>query len=115
MSSRPLKPHPRSLSDAFAVQMRVIGALIMRELHTRYGRENIGYLWMILEPALLATGVAAIHVGSGSHYSSDIRPVPFTVIGYGVFIIFRGIFTRAEGTIEINPCFTIEWLRFWTC
>lgn len=102
MSTRPLNLRRTTFAGAFAVQMRVIGALIMRELHTRYGRENIGYLWMILEPTLLASGVAIIHVGSGSHYGSDIRPVPFTVIGYGIFIIFRGIFTRAEGTIESN-------------
>lgn len=103
MSSRPLsQPAPGSLLAAFRVQARVVGALLMRELHTRYGRENIGYLWMILEPMTLAVAVAAIHAGQGSHYGSDIRPVPFSLVGYGVFIIFRGIFTRAEGTIESN-------------
>lgn len=91
-----------SLAQAFAVQRRVIGALIMRELHTRYGRENVGYLWMFLEPALLAGAISTLHGAMGSHYGADIGPVPFTLVGYGIFIVFRGIFGRAEGTIEAN-------------
>lgn len=83
-------------------QRHVIGALMMRELHTRYGRENIGYLWMIAEPMLLAGAVAAIHAGERTHFASDIRSVPFAIIGYGIFILFRSIITRAESTIDSN-------------
>lgn len=36
--------------DAFAVQARVIRALVARELLTRYGRNNIGFLWVFVEP-----------------------------------------------------------------
>lgn len=35
--------------DAFAVQRRVISALILREIHTRYGNRQFGYLWEIIE------------------------------------------------------------------
>jgi capsular polysaccharide transport system permease protein len=91
-----------SAGRALVIQGRVIGALIMRELHTRYGRDNVGYLWMILEPMMLAVAVSAIHIGQGLHFGGDVRPVPFAIIGYGIFIIFRGIFTRAEGTLESN-------------
>ncbi|WP_242125517.1 ABC transporter permease [Sphingobium sp. Sx8-8] len=87
---------------ALSIQFRVIGALIMRELHTRYGRENIGYLWMILEPALLAAAIAAFHSGSKNHYSTDILPVPFTIVGYTAYYMFRAVVNRAEGTIESN-------------
>ncbi len=83
-------------------QRHVIGALMMRELHTRYGRENIGYLWMIAEPMLLAGAVAAIHAGERTHFSSDIRSVPFALLGYCIFILFRAIVTRAEATIDSN-------------
>jgi capsular polysaccharide transport system permease protein len=96
------QPSLTGLRLSFKTQCRVIGALIMRELHTRYGRENIGYLWMFVEPSLLAGAVAAIHGATPGHYGSDIGPVPFSLVGYGVFIIFRGIFGRAEGTIESN-------------
>lgn len=82
------------------VQGNVIGALLMRELHTRYGRENIGYLWIFLEPMSLAAAVALLHTGSGSH--GGIHPVPFAILGYTVFIMFRGMVTRAEGVLESN-------------
>ncbi|AEH63469.1 ABC transporter permease [Zymomonas mobilis] len=86
------------------VQFRVIGALILRELHTRYGRENIGYLWIILEPMLFATGIGILHAGSKETAFSmtDIRPIPFAIVGYGTFIIFRNIVNRSAGTVEAN-------------
>lgn len=91
-----------SLIALFKVQCRVVGALIMRELHTRYGRENVGYLWMIVEPALLAGAVAIIHSGYKTHYGSDVRPVPFAIVGYTAYYMFRSIVNRSEGTIESN-------------
>jgi capsular polysaccharide transport system permease protein len=83
------------------IQLNVIGALILRELHTRYGRENIGYLWMLLEPGLLATSVAAIHFGQKPH-DMTIAPVGFAIGGYCTFIIFRSVVGRAETTLTGN-------------
>jgi capsular polysaccharide transport system permease protein len=105
VSTYPSTAAPRpsgSFMASLKVQAHVIGALLMRELHTRYGRENVGYLWLFLEPMMLAGAVASIHAGSGSHYGSDIRTVPFTICGYCTFILFRGIFSRAEGALESN-------------
>ena len=87
--------------DALDVQAHVIGALIMRELHTRYGRENIGYLWMLLEPGLLAAAVAAMHIG-GARHGSDLSPIGFALGGYCTFIIFRSIVSRAETVLLAN-------------
>lgn len=85
------------------VQADVLGALIMRELHTRYGRENIGYLWMVLEPMTLATAVSSLHwAQKGVSFGGGIQPVAFTICGYCVFIIFRQIVSRSEGVIESN-------------
>lgn len=47
-----------SVLRLFSLQVRVIGALLMREIHTRYGRESIGHLWVIGEPMLFCVGVA---------------------------------------------------------
>jgi capsular polysaccharide transport system permease protein len=90
-----------SFMASLAIQMRVIGALLMRELHTRYGRENIGYLWLIGEPLMLGSVIALLH--SGSHtQEGGIDPVAFTVVGYTNYIMFRGIVNRAEGTLHAN-------------
>ena len=38
------------LAAGWRIQRRVIGALMIRELITRFGRENIGFLWVMVEP-----------------------------------------------------------------
>lgn len=103
MATSPLGPRRGSFLEGFLVQCRVVGALIMRELHTRYGRENVGYLWMIGEPMLLASVIGSLHFSSEStSYGGEMNPLTFTVIGYTTFIVFRGIVNRAEGGIESN-------------
>lgn len=93
---------PPTLRTAARVQGNVIAALLMRELHTRYGRENVGYIWLILEPLTLATMIALLHSQSPSHFGSDIKPVPLAILGYCLFIMFRQIVNRSEGALEAN-------------
>ena len=66
------QPRRGQMREGLRIQARVIGALMMREVHTRYGRENIGYLWLILEPMFLATAVGLLHARSPSHFGGDI-------------------------------------------
>lgn len=73
---------------------------MMRELHTRYGRDNVGYLWLIGEPLMLGSVIAVLHSGQQAH--GDIHPVAMSVAGYTIFIMFRGIVNRSEGAIEAN-------------
>lgn len=88
-----------SLLECLSIQARVIGAVIMRELHTRYGRDNIGYLWLIAEPLMLGSIISLLHSGGSDN---GIDPVAFTVTGYCNFIMFRGIVNRAEGSLHAN-------------
>jgi capsular polysaccharide transport system permease protein len=103
MSTRPLSAPPQSFWQALIAQWRVIRAIMMRELHTRYGRENVGYLWMVGEPMMLATVIGLLHINSGhTSYLGDIKPLPFSVLGYTAFILFRGIVNRSSGSLEVN-------------
>ena len=102
MSSHPIALPHMSFRAALSTQFRVIGALMMRELHTRYGRENIGYLWLIGEPMLLASVIGLLHMNGHTDFGSDIRPLPFSITGYTIFIMFRGIVNRSEGAMESN-------------
>lgn len=89
------------LWSALAAQSRVVRALILREMQVRYGRDNIGILWIVLEPMLFAVSVTAIHSLSGyGHFGEGQQVFPFTVIGYCLFIIFRNIFNRSEGMLR---------------
>ncbi len=46
------------LWKSLKIQTRVIYALMMREIITRYGRKGLGFLWLFLEPALFTGAIA---------------------------------------------------------
>lgn len=96
---------PLSLSEFLSgleLQGHVIGALILRELHTRFGRNNIGFLWFLAEPLMLAAAVAAMHTGAHANTNIDVQPVALGLIGYVGFMLFRSIVSRAESTLHSN-------------
>lgn len=95
----------RSNLDIFftglAKQASVINAIALRELQQRYGRANIGYLWVIVEPLMLASVVTAIHAfATHGTTSTGMSPFTFTLTGYTIFIIFRNSFTRSDGVLH---------------
>ena len=87
----------------FAVQGRVIHALILREIQTRFGRNGLGFLWLFIEPLLLAAVVAVLH---WIMYRGDRLPgVPvflFYLIGYVPYFAFRSIVGRAPAAFQAN-------------
>lgn len=90
-----------SLLRGFLNQQAVLHALILREMQARYGRDNIGFLWMIAEPMMLASVITTLHlVANLGQHATSMGPYPFTIIGYCVFIIFRNSFNRADGALD---------------
>ena len=90
------------LLPALEIQSRVIGALILRELHTRFGRDNIGYLWFIVEPMLLAIGITSVHLAIHASLPQGYRIAPFYLSGYVSYMVFRSIVNRATGIVISN-------------
>lgn len=92
----------RRLSDGWRIQMRVIHALMIRELVTRFGRENIGFLWIMVEPLLFASLVAAVWsvmMGSEKH---GIGIVAFVISGYIPLTLFRHGVGRSVAVFQAN-------------
>lgn len=56
---RPGRPGP-GLREQFATQTRVIHALIIREMRTRFGDSRLGYGWALIEPILHIVLLAAV-------------------------------------------------------
>jgi capsular polysaccharide transport system permease protein len=50
-----------------AVQARVIGALILRETRSRFGRSQLGYLWAIAEPLLYIISLSLLFDAISRH------------------------------------------------
>lgn len=85
------------------IQTRVIHALLMREMQTRFGRNQLGFLWLFLEPLLLAFAIAAIKtVANMGEQHPGIPPFVFALVGYLPYFTFRAIVARAPGTLRAN-------------
>ena len=59
-----------TLIRSFAIQRRVLYALMMREVITRFGRNNLGALWLIGEPMIFTLGIVALWTASGMNHGS---------------------------------------------
>ena len=87
---------------ALRVQLRVVGALTLRELGTRFGRDNLGYLWLFLEPALLGGALGLVHHLSGHALPGGVDVGTFWVIGYIPYYLLRGVLNRGPTAIAAN-------------
>lgn len=68
---------------------RILGALMMRELTTRFGRDGIGFLWLIVEPLAFCVGVMLLWAVSKPTYEHGIRVAPFVMTGYMALVLIR--------------------------
>jgi capsular polysaccharide transport system permease protein len=86
-----------------AMQLRVINALLLREMQTRFGRNQLGFLWLFLEPLMLATAIATIKwaYDFGQHYPG-VSIFVFALVSYLPYFTFRAIVSRAPGTLRSN-------------
>lgn len=91
-----------SLLHCLGIQRRVLHALLMREIITRFGRENLGVLWLVAEPMLFTLGVATLWTAAGLHHGSPIPIVAFAVTGYSSVLMWRNSTNRSSGAIAQN-------------
>jgi ABC-type polysaccharide/polyol phosphate export permease len=91
-----------SLARSWAIQRRVIGALLMREVLTRYGRHNIGFLWLFVEPMMFTLGVTALWTAAKMNHGSSIPIVAFAITGYSSVLLWRNMPARCIGAIGPN-------------
>jgi len=91
-----------SLYDAWKIQRRVIWALFLREILTRYGRHNIGLLWLFGEPMLFTVGVTLMWIAFGATHGSDLPITAFAVSGYSTVLIWRNMSSRCVAAIHPN-------------
>lgn len=92
----------KTLTQALAVQQRVVHALFLRELRTRFGKYRLGYFWAVLEPALHL----AVNLLIFGYFMSRAMPTisfsVFLVNGIVPYMMATGIALRSLNAIEAN-------------
>lgn len=91
-----------SFINALKVQRRVLYALLMREVITRFGRHNIGVLWVFIEPMIFTLGVAGLWTAAGFQHGSSIPIVAFAITGYSSVLLWRNCASQSVGAISAN-------------
>jgi capsular polysaccharide transport system permease protein len=102
MNHMPNNFHARSqFMTGLKIQGRVLGALIMREMLIRYGRENIGFLWLALEPMILTSGVMVMWTLL-RHEAHGLTVVAFVLSGYMPLTLWRHVSGHAVSCLRQN-------------
>jgi ABC-2 type transport system permease protein/capsular polysaccharide transport system permease protein len=88
--------------SAWRINHRVIGALLLRELLTRYGRNNIGFLWLFVEPMLFILVVTILWTTMRDIHRSDIPIAAFALTGYASVLLWRNMPGRCIRALKAN-------------
>jgi capsular polysaccharide transport system permease protein len=82
------------------IQGRVIWALTMREVITRFGREGLGAFWLIAEPSMFIVGVMVIF--SNIDRASTYSVAEYLAVSYPTLMFWRNGTGRVTKALEVN-------------
>ena len=89
------------ISHPLEIQIRVIKALFLREMISHFGRNNIGFLWMFVEPMIFAVGVTLLWLYAGR--TTGAMPVAgFALTGYSALVAWRNCIGKTSVAVEAN-------------
>ncbi len=82
----------KSYTRAWLLQSRVIGALLMRDIQLRWGRRNLGFAWLFVEPLVFAFPVLAMwSLMRGGKAEHGVPVMAFLWSGYLPLLMFRHV------------------------
>lgn len=92
----------QSFLVSFAIQRRVLVALFMREIHTRWGRRNLGFAWVFAEPLVFVFPVLTMWSYIRAPVVGGVPEWPFVWSGYLPLLIFRHVGGQALYVLRNN-------------
>jgi len=98
---------PQSAAESFVYSVikhhsRVVGALLLREVVTRYGRQGIGFLWVVGEPLMFCLGVLLLWTLVKPEYEHGVRVAPFIMTGYMCLLLLRHTVSYSVSAVQAN-------------
>lgn len=74
----------------------------MREIITRFGREGLGFAWLVAEPLAFCFGVMVLWSFTKPAYEHGIRLAPFVMTAYMSLILIRHLIGYLAGALQGN-------------
>ncbi len=87
---------------ALEVQGRVIMALFLREMKTRFGEKRLGFIWAFLEPTIHVVTLIVLWKVIGRMGPAGVDPMLFLITGIVPFVMFRHTTTRVVQAVQSN-------------
>lgn len=87
---------------AIVIQARVLFALVMREMSTRFGRSTGGYIWAVLDPVAAVMIMTTIFSQISRHPPLGRDFALFFATGYLAFHIYKDISDYVSNSISAN-------------
>ena len=76
-----------ALFEGIKVRSRIFWAIVAREMITRYGRNNIGFLWVLLEPILFSVAIVALWTVLKAPTNPGMSVAGFALTGYASVLL----------------------------
>ncbi len=83
-------------------QLQVVYALLLRETKTRFGVNRLGYLWALIEPAIMVCMFAAFYSSYGHVAQGGANVVAFISAGILPYSLFRDTASKCMSGISGN-------------
>ena len=91
------------MNTSFAARhSRILGTLMMRELTTRFGREGLGFVWLVAEPLAFCFAVILLWSVLKPEYEHGVRLGPFVMTGYMAILLIRHQISYSMGALQAN-------------
>lgn len=101
-TARDLAP-ARRWSMTLFIHFRVVWAVMLRETRTRFGRRQAGYLWALLEPAIMVSLLMLIFIVlRGRQGVFGMSTALFLTTGVIPFMFFQKTYRQVSGAVSGN-------------
>ena len=84
------------------IQAQVIGAMILRELMTRFGRRGGGFIWIFVEPVAFMLVIGGFRYVWRGGFRHDLPILVWAFASLLPFLMFRYIVMRAVDAVDAN-------------
>lgn len=91
-----------ALFESLEARSRVFWAIVGREMITRYGRNNIGFLWVLLEPMLFSLAIVALWTVIKAPTNPGMTVAGFALTGYASVLLWRYPTNRCTNALQMN-------------